>query len=149
MKLETNGINLIKKYEGCKLNAYLCSAGVPTIGYGNTYYKDGTKVKLGDTITQEQANTMFIDIVQNYVDSVNQLVKVKITQNQFDALVSLCYNIGSGNFSKSSVLKNVNLDPTKEAAITASFMMWNKAKGRVITGLTNRRKGEIELYFKV
>lgn len=146
MELGINGTTLIKKYEGCKLKAYLCPAGIPTIGYGSTYFKDGTKVKIGDTITQEQANELFLDIVKDFVEAVNHLVKAPINQNQFDALVSLCYNIGSGNLQKSSLLKKVNVNPS-DTSISDSFKLWNKGGGKVLSGLVARRKAESELYF--
>ena len=146
MNLDKEGLDLIKRFEGCKLQAYLCSAGVPTIGVGNTYYEDGTKVKLGDEITQEKADELFSMIVKKYEDTVNQLVKSKINQHQFNSLVSLTYNIGAGNFQKSSVLKKVNLNPA-DATIKDSFLLWNKANGKVIKGLVTRRNAEADLYF--
>ena len=106
MKISENGLKLIKKFEGLSLKPYLCSAGVPTIGWGNTFYENMKKVTLQDEpITEERANSLFNFLVTtNYVNVVNRLVIVDINQNQFDALVSFVYNLGSGNFEKSTLL---------------------------------------------
>jgi lysozyme len=141
------GINLIKKNEGCKLTSYLCPAKVWTIGYGSTYYADGTKVKAGDKICQETANELFLEILRGFVHVVDKLVTSKVTQNQFDAMVSLAYNIGLGGFKKSSVLRKVNINPN-DPTIGDSFKLWNKGGGKVLKGLVNRRAEEVELYFK-
>jgi len=146
MNVSIKCINLIKHFEGCKLIAYKCPAGIPTIGYGNTYYKDGSKVKLGDQITQEQADELLLIILEDFIESVQHLVKAPINQNQFDSLVSFVYNVGSGNFQKSTLLKKVNLNPA-DASINLEFMKWNKAKGIVLKGLTRRRQAESDLYF--
>jgi lysozyme len=148
MKLGEKGFSIIKKFEGCKLTAYLCSAKVATIGFGSTFYEDGSPVKLGDKITQERAEELFQRTLISYVNCVNKLVKSKISQNQFDAMVSLCYNIGCGNFKKSSVLSKTNKNP-KDPSITDSFLLWNKAGGKVIKGLTTRRNAEAELFTTV
>ena len=97
MKTSYIGVSLIKQFEGLKLNAYLCSANVPTIGYGNTYYLNGTKVKLGDKISQEQAEELLKDILKKFEAIVNRKLKVKVSQNQFDALVSHTYNTGGSD----------------------------------------------------
>jgi lysozyme len=145
MNLSESGKFLIKKYEGCILQAYLCPAKVWTIGFGNTYHIDGTPIKEGDKITKEQANEYFEVIVNKYVTTVNQLVKAPINANQHAALVSLCYNIGPANFNKSTVLRLVNLNPN-DPEIEEAFMMWNKAKGKVLKGLVKRRQAEWLLY---
>lgn len=140
---------LLKHYEGCKLEAYKCSANKITIGYGNTYYTDGKPVKMGDKITQKQAEEMLPLILNTYALSVFQLVKTYIKQHQFDALVCLAYNIGIGNFEKSTLLKIVNKGGSL-VQIEAEFMKWNKARvNGVLTpldGLTYRRKSEYHLY---
>lgn len=146
MHVSQNCINLIKKYEGCKLKAYLCPAGIPTIGFGNTFYKDGTKVKIGDTITQEQADELLLTILTDFIEAVNHLVKAPINQSQMDSLTSFVYNVGTGNFQKSSLLKKINVNPS-DPSIADSFMLWNKAKGKVLAGLTARRQAESSLYF--
>lgn len=137
--------SLIRHYEGCKLEAYKCSAGVWTIGFGNTFHPDGRPVKQGDTITQQQAEQYLMIILKTFAISVNQALKIHIAQHQYDALVCLTYNIGVGNFEKSTLLKLIN----KEAPITEIekwWLVWNKAKGKVLNGLTARRKSEFHLY---
>lgn len=141
------GINLIKDFEGCRLEAYLCSTGKPTIGWGATYYKDGTKVKLGDTITQEEADELLDWMIEKEYESyVKKVVTSKINPYQSDALTSFAYNCGTGNLKKSTLLKKVNNNPS-DPSITDEFMKWNKSKGKVLAGLTRRRKAEAELYF--
>lgn len=147
MKVSDKGIKLLHQFEGCKLEAYLCPASIPTIGYGNTFYLDGTPVKLGDKITQEQANELFKNTLVNFENCVlKALGKTKVNQNQFDAMVSLCYNIGCGNFRKSSVLRFVSLNPN-DPAIETAFLLWNKIGGKVSKGLQRRREAESSLYF--
>jgi len=147
MNVSTNCLTLIKKYEGLKLKSYLCPAGVATIGYGNTRYKDGTPVTLGESITQDQADELLNSILEDFIESVNYLVKAPINQNQFDALVSFVYNVGSGNFQKSTLLKKINVNPN-DPTIKDEFMRWVKSKGKVLDGLVKRRTSEAELYYK-
>ena len=146
MQISKNGLDLIKQFEGLSLKPYLCPAGIPTIGYGNTFYEDGTKVTLKDNpITRERADSLFNFLVTtNFVNVVNRLVIVDINQNQFDALVSFVYNIGSGNFEKSTLLKKVNQSDFIGASL--EFEKWNKASGKVLNGLTKRRLAEKELF---
>ncbi len=146
-QISENGKNLIKKFEQCRLKAYSDSVGVPTIGWGNTFYQDGTKVKLGDKITQQQADSLFNVTVSNFADKVSQYVASQLTQNQFDALVSFTYNVGVGNFKKSTLLFKININPN-DLSIAKEFLRWNKAGGKVLKGLTIRRRKESELYFK-
>lgn len=146
MKISENGLKLIKKFEGLSLKPYLCSAGIPTIGFGNTFYENMKKVTLQDkTITEERADSLFNFLVTtNFVNVVNRLVIVDINQNQFDALVSFVYNLGSGNFEKSTLLKKVNQEDFIGASL--EFEKWNKAGGKVLNGLTKRRLAEKELF---
>lgn len=146
MKISENGLNLIKKFEGLSLKPYLCSAGIPTIGWGNTFYENMKRVTLQDeAITEERANSLFNFLVTtNYVNVVNRLVIVDINQNQFDALVSFVYNLGSGNFEKSTLLKKVNQSDFIGASL--EFEKWNKAGGKVLNGLTKRRLSEKKLF---
>lgn len=146
MKISENGLKLIKKFEGLSLKPYLCSAGIPTIGFGNTFYENMKKVTLQDeTITEERADSLFNFLVTtNYVNVVNRLVIVDINQNQFDALVSFVYNLGSGNFEKSTLLKKVNQEDFIGASL--EFEKWNRASGKVLNGLTKRRLSEKELF---
>jgi lysozyme len=140
------GKDLIKSFEGCKLVAYQCSAGRWTIGYGNTFFEDGTPVKPGDRITQAKADQLFELIVGNFADNVAKEIKTILTDNQFSAIVSLAYNIGIGNLQKSTLLKKVNFNPN-DPTIRAEFAKWNKAGGKVLAGLTRRREAEAKLYF--
>jgi len=146
MKISENGLKLIKKFEGLSLKPYLCSAGIPTIGFGNTFYENMKKVTLQDeTITEERADSLFNFLVTtNFVNVVNRLVIVDINQNQFDALVSFVYNLGSGNFEKSTLLKKVNQEDFIGASL--EFEKWNRAGGKVLSGLTKRRLAEKELF---
>jgi len=147
MKLDTKGYNLIKEFEGYSSRPYKCSAGIPTIGYGNTFYPNGKKVTLKDAqITRKQADDIFISIVDNFALKVLKMINKPITQNQFNALVSFAYNVGVGNFQKSTLLKLVNINPN-DAMIAKEFLKWNKAAGKELKGLTNRRIKESALYF--
>jgi lysozyme len=147
MKSSDNGIRLIQEFEGLRLTSYLCSAGVATIGYGATYYADGSKVKLGQTITRDQADQLLKDHLKEFEDSLTGLLnKTKVNQNQFDALVSFCFNLGAGNLAKSQLLRFVKANP-KDPKIAAEFAKWNRAGGEVSRGLVRRRKKEAELYF--
>lgn len=143
----SNCYTLIKHFEGCELEAYLCPAGIPTIGYGSTFYADGKPVKMGDKITIQQAEALLPNIVNKFSISVNEALKVDVKQHQFDAMLSLCYNIGIGNFRKSTLLGLVN-KKADSTQIVAEFAKWNKVKGVVSNGLTNRRKAEATLYSK-
>lgn len=147
MKISQQGIELIKQHEGFRKRPYLCPAGIATIGYGNTYYPDGRKVTMQDPpITEVLATVMLSIIVRKFEDCVNSNVKSKINQNQFDSLVSFVYNLGCGNFKKSTLLKKINADPC-DHTIPSEFAKWNKAGGKILAGLTKRRHDEALLYF--
>jgi lysozyme len=147
MHLSQNGLALIKKFEGFRSHPYLCSAGIPTIGYGSTYYENGVRVKLSDSpISEEWAEELLKKNVVHYDVAVNSLTRDDITQNQYDALVSFAYNVGVTNFKNSTLLKRVNANP-KDPNITNQFMKWIRAGGRVIKGLILRRREEAQLYF--
>lgn len=128
--------DLMHHYENCKLEAYLCPAGVWTIGWGST----GSHVYKGLTITQEEADQLFIEDCKRFVESVNSSVKVPLTQYEFDALVTFAYNVGCGNFESSTLLKKLNIGNYQGAS--DEFLRWNKSKGRVLKGLTYRRQSE-------
>ena len=147
MKVNADGYALLKRFEGCRLKAYLCPAGVWTIGYGNTFYEDGTKVKEGDVITQARAEQLAKNVIDKFAVSVRALIIQTLNENQFSACVSLAYNIGTGGFKKSSVFRKLNVNPL-DASIADSFRLWNKGGGKVLRGLVNRREAEIQLYFK-
>jgi lysozyme len=148
MRVSKAGIDLIKKFEGFKSRPYLCPAKIPTIGWGNTTYPNGQKVKLSDPpINESVANDLLINILDKFEKGVVKLVKSKINQNQFDALVSFAFNVGLGNFGKSTLLKKVNINPV-DPTIRSEFARWNKSGGKVLTGLTRRREAESNLYYK-
>ena len=146
MNLNDKGKDLIKLFEGCKLISYQCSAGHWTVGYGNTFYDDGVKVKPGDKITQERANELFEIIAKDFADKVKPLIKSAVTPNQFAALTSFAYNAGIGNLKSSTLLRKVNANPN-DVTIAQEFAKWNKAGGKVLAGLTRRREAETKLYF--
>lgn len=143
METSEKGIALIKRFEGLKLNAYLCSAGVPTIGYGNTYYPNGIKVKLGDTITQEKADELLKDILKKFEGIVNRKLKVKVNQNQFDALVSHTYNTGGSN----TLFRLINTGSDKQTIKDWIETRYITANGVKLNGLVRRRKAESDLFF--
>lgn len=146
MTTSTTGINLISSFEDTKLQAYDDGVGVWTIGTGTTVYPNGKKVKEGDTCTLAQAKTYFAHDLKRFESSVNNLVKVPLSQNQFDALVSLVYNIGQTAFSKSTLLKKLNAKDYTGAA--DQFLVWNRAGGKVMKGLVRRREAERALFLK-
>ena len=147
MKIDANGIKLLASLEGLKLKAYQCDAKIWTIGFGNTFYEDGDKVKEGDKITNEEAYHLFYLIATKFEKTINDNLKVKINQNQFNALFCLCYNIGQVGFKNSTLLRLVNLNPN-DGNIAKEFLKWNKILGVASKGLTNRRITESSLYFK-
>lgn len=141
MKTSQNGINLIKQFEGCKLTAYKCPAGVWTIGYGHT-----NGVKSGQTITQAKAEEYLKSDLIKYENYVNGYVKVSLNQNQFDALVSFTYNCGGGALKTSTLLKKLNNKDYTGAS--NEFPRWNKSNGKVLNGLVKRRTAEKTLFDK-
>lgn len=140
---------LIKQFEGCRLIAYQDAVGIWTIGYGNTDYEDGTKVKQADHISQERAEQLLHHKADGFAIKVNG-VTMPVAQNKFDSLVSFAYNVGFENYRKSTLLKKVNTNPA-DTTIRDEFMKWNKARKNgeliVLPGLTNRRKKEADHYF--
>ncbi len=145
MKISEKGLNLIKEFEGLRLKPYKDAVGIPTIGYGNTYYEDGRKVSLSDpAITEARATDLLKMVVKRYEDAINRYVQVPITQNQFDALVSFAYNVGNENVRKSTLMKLLNRKQYTEAA--DQLLRWNKAGGKTLKGLTRRRQAERTLF---
>lgn len=150
MNLGKPGTDLIKRFEGCekrmpdgRFAAYLCPAGVPTIGFGST----GHDIKMGMVWTQAQCDARFAEHVADFAATLTKLIgNAPTTQNQFDAMCSLIYNIGQGNFAKSSVLRLHKAEDYEGAA--KSFGLWNKGGGKVLAGLTTRRAAEAQLYRK-
>lgn len=141
MRTNAAGIALIKSFEGVKLVGYKCPAGIPTIGYGHT----GPEVKVGMKITQEQADALLANDLRKFEQGVEGFLDgVPASINQFAAMVSLAYNVGLAAFSRSSVLRH-HRQGNRDLAAEA-FLLWNKANGVVLPGLTRRRKAERELY---
>ncbi|WP_114749263.1 lysozyme [Pleomorphovibrio marinus] len=146
MNLNERGIQVMHEFEGIKLEAYLCPAKVPTIGWGNTRYEDGTPVKMGESISRQRADELFKNIASTFARGVDNLVTANLNDNQFSALVCFAYNVGIGNLKRSTLLRKVNANP-EDPGIRGEFMRWNKAGGRELAGLTRRRKAEADLYF--
>ena len=147
MRLNQTGYNLIKEFEGLSLKPYKCSAGVPTIGYGSTYYENGIRVQMSDApITGARAELLLKHVADRFALKVANLLKKPVTQNQFNALVSFAFNVGSGALASSTLLKLVNTNPN-DVMIAKQFLRWNKANGKTVQGLTNRRIKESALYF--
>ncbi len=147
-QISQKGLDLIKKFEGLELEAYLDPAKIPTIGYGTIRYPNGNKVKLGDEITEHQAEAYLLNECSQFAQRVEELVTVPLNQNQFDALVSFCYNLGDGALEQSTLLRELNRNNYSEAA--AQFPVWNKATVngilKVLPGLVTRRAEEKALF---
>lgn len=147
MKLNNAGYLIITEFEGFSAKPYLCSAKVPTIGYGSTYYSDNKRVTMLDKeITKVQAFEMFKTIADRFASVVSKLITSPLNQNQFNALVSLAYNIGTGNFASSTLLKKVNKNHN-DITIALEFKKWNKVNKKEVAGLTKRRNYEANIYF--
>lgn len=144
--LSDNGMKLLEQFEGLRLEAYLDSAGIYTIGFGTIKYPDGSKVKKGDKITKAQAKEYKLHDLKEFENTVNTSVNVQLSQDQYDALVSLSYNIGSGAFKNSTLLKKLNNGDYKGAA--DQFLVWNKVNSKKVQGLVNRREAERNLFLK-
>jgi len=132
--------NLLKHFEGCKLKAYRCPAGILTIGYGHTSAAGNPEVTEGMTITQDEAETILKRDLIKYEKPVADMVKVQLTQNQFDVLVDFAYNAGVNNLKTSTLLKKVNAGDLD--AVPDELMKWTKGGGKVLTGLVRRRQAE-------
>tara|TARA_S200002703_G_scaffold151763_1_gene151507 strand:- start:566 stop:1048 length:483 start_codon:yes stop_codon:yes gene_type:complete len=139
MNISQEGLSLIKKFEGCELEAYKCAAGVLTIGYGST-----KGVKEGDTITQEEADNLILHEMEEYEGYVKDAVTVDLKQNQFDALVSWVFNLGPANLKASTMLKVLNNKEYDD--VPTQIKRWNKAGGKVLQGLIRRREAEALLF---
>ena len=144
MKLDDNGYKALHEREGLRLKPYLDTRGIPTIAMGNITYLDGSKVTMKDrALTMEEANELGKLTADKFALEVDKLVKSNVNQNQFNALVSLAYNIGLNGFKNSTVLRKVNINPN-DPTIKESFMLWTKNKE-----LIGRRKSEVNQYFKL
>ncbi len=139
MNISKEGIDLIKYFEGCRLEAYEDAVGVPTIAYGRI--KD---VKMGDSCTKAQAEAWLDEELHEYEGYINDAVTVSLNQNQFDSLVSWVYNLGPSNLKSSTMLKVLNKE--QYADVPEQIQRWNKAGGKVLEGLTKRRNAEALLF---
>lgn len=139
-KTSQAGIDLIKSFESCRLAGYADLKGIPTIGWGHT----GPDVWIGKKISQEEADKLLVKDLAHFEEVVVRDIKVPVTQHVFDALTCLCYNIGSGNLGKSTLLKDLNsYDYTKASK---DFLDWDEANGHVVAGLLRRRQAESQLF---
>ena len=139
MKASDKAYNLIKRWEGCSLKSYNCHAGVCTVGYGNT-----SDARPNQVISYKQALELLHKDVTNVENQLNNLIKVSLNQNQFDALVSFVFNIGGGAFELSTCLKRINSKEFKK--VPDEIMRWKYSKGKVLAGLEKRRAEEVELW---
>ena len=134
------GISLIKSFESLSLKTYVCPGGKLTIGYGHT----GSDVVPGMVISEDQADQLLMGDLAGFAKAVSNAVHVPLGQNQFDACVSLCFNIGTGNFTSSTLVKMLNADDTAGAA--DQFLRWNRSNNQILQGLTRRREAERALF---
>lgn len=144
MRIGNRGTSLIKQCEGLRLTSYQDSVGIWTIGYGWTRPLDGKPIRPGMTIKEETAERLLRTGLAGYESDVSKLVKVKLTQGQFDALVSFAYNLGARALSTSTLLQKLNAGDYAGAA--DEFPRWNKAGGKILPGLTRRREAERALF---
>ena len=145
LRINEAGMELIKHYEGWRESPYLCSAARPTIGYGSTWECNGDAVTLDHVnITKKQGEYLLQREVRHSEAATRKLVKTELTENMFSSLCSFIYNVGSGNFQRSTMRMRLNRGLHEEAA--DEFPKWRKAGGRVVKGLVRRRKQERELF---
>lgn len=146
-RIDQKGIDLITKFEGLKLEPYLCPANVPTIGFGTTRYYNGVKVSMSDLpISKEKAIEYLMHDVHQFELAVDAMAVDTINQNQFNALVSFAYNFGPNALKGSTLLKKVNANPS-DPSIRTEFMKWVNAGGKKLKGLVSRREAEANLYY--
>jgi len=157
MKTNAKGIKLLHDFESCRLKAYLCPAKKWTIGWGNTFYEDGSPVREGDVITQTRADKLFEIILSGFENMASKAIVSKVNSNQFSAFVTALYNIGHGGKTKSGLIKLTNGNPStllrkinenpSDPTIKDEFMKWVSAGTSFTNGLIRRRKAEADLYF--
>jgi lysozyme len=148
MKPSQKIIDFIKGYEKESLVAYMPTPNdKPTISFGLTFYPDGKPVKMGDKITKAQSEEYFKKVLDKFADSIGKFITAKLTQQQFDALLSLSYNIGIQAFKDSTLLKKLNLNPL-DKVIPEWFRTWRKQGSAVLQGLVKRREAEVQIYTK-
>ena len=145
LTVDDDGINFIKQFEGFRSDPYQDSVGVWTVGYGSTFLPDGSRVT-ADTpsVDEDDAVSLLKHALTKFEKVINEVVTVELNQNQFNALADFVYNVGSGNFESSTLLKDINAGDFTSAA--EQFGRWNKAGGHVLAGLTTRRGKESELF---
>lgn len=141
MRTSQKGIDLIKEFEGYSERVYMCAGGKYTIGYGHT-----RGVEVGDTCTREQAEKYLREDLRDAEETIEVLITVPLAQNQFDALVSLVYNIGSGNFYDSTIRRLINANGGDMEEYRKAWMMWVKSRNKVLKGLVRRREAEFKLF---
>jgi lysozyme len=157
--LKTNqaGIKILHEFESCRLTAYLCPAKKWTIGWGNTFYENGTPVKQGDVITRERADSLFFTILSGFENMARKAIVSQVNENQFSAFVSALYNVGHGNRAKSGLIRLTNGNPStllrkinanpNDPTIRDEFMKWVSPGTNFTNGLRRRRTAESNLYF--
>lgn len=148
MTTSSNGIILIEKFEGFSPTMYKDAVGIPTIGYGTRIDSPGLQSLQTATITQSQAQDLLKQHLAGDEVEINSMVKATINQNQFDALISFCYNLGTDSLRSSTLLRKLNVNPS-DPSIRDEFMRWVHAGAQVLPGLVERRKAEADLYFTV
>lgn len=141
------GIAIIKKYEGLRLKSYLCPSQIWTIGYGATFYENGSRVGPNENITIDRADRLLLMQVKLFTDEVKRVVKSNINENQLGALVSFCFNVGGAAFGRSTLCRKVNANPN-DPTIRDEFMRWTRGGGKVLPGLVKRRQEEANLYYE-
>ncbi len=142
--LNKASLDLIKRWEGCKLKAYKCSAGVWTVGYGLTTAAGFIEVGPNTTITQAEADWYLEKTVEKFLEEIRPAITAPINENELGAFTSLAYNIGPTAFRKSSALRHFNAGDKDR--VPTSIRMWRKAGGKVVNGLVNRREAEVDLF---
>ena len=149
MTTSQKGEDFIKSFEKCSLHPYLDAIGKATVGWGNTFYEDGTKVNIKNpSISQSRADRLFDAILLKFETDVNKILTNKgLSQHQYDAIISFAYNCGLGNLKGSTLLKKVNLDES-DLTIPAEFKKWVNSGGKPLNGLIDRRNKESDIYSK-
>lgn len=147
MNIGDRGLDLIRAFEGFRAEPYLDAVGVPTIGYGSTYYPDGQRVRLTDPpISEPEARRLMQATLAEFEDGISAALRVGVTQSQFDALICWAFNIGVSAAQESTLLRRLNAGDVQGAA--DQFLRWNRAGGQVLRGLTRRREAERALFLE-
>lgn len=135
------GVDLIKSFEGCRLDAYYCPSNILTIGYGHT----GSDVLLGMEITEDEAEMILKEDLKRFEQSVTQLITVSLTQHEFDAIVSFAFNVGSGALKESTFRRRINAGENKSTCFREEFPKWVNGANGPLPGLVRRREAEVKL----